>query len=405
MTEPVTETGGTVRVQYHCNSEEPLTAAAMDDARQVWMCIEPLSQEDASWLYPILDRAVALDAKIMLYVGGYGWRSDPVALRQLVSRLATHPDSQVFLCAPEENSTTPCFRQSHQAILMVGRQNSSSTDRSVWFKGSGDIMPTYDWLTQVRMGVELEVLNQMPWTKLATEMRIRAYEKEYVRWSQIRALPVQQTKSTLALVSQPQLGEFRSKVSEYLKNLDAQREFLERKNAYRKAKGMLHKMLKTEYASPQAFLVDYGPLVGETGRWRLWKSGSMFRQKTTVAQRYPEFLALLKEIHDHVGDPPGELFHRALTTKNQRGVRGVGVNVITEIMHTYRPDLYPILNDNPLTIVSLFGLARFPGKQSMGHHDYDAFSELMMEIALEFEFEDLGHVDECFNSFYWHVGK
>ncbi len=218
-------------------------------------------------------------------------------------------------------------------------------------------------------------------------------------------LPVLQKESLLALVPQAQLEEFRSKVSEYLKSLDGQKEFRSRQAAYQEAKRRLHRMLKTEYTSPQAFLVDYGPLAGEAGRWRIWKSGSLFRHKTIVAQRYPEFVSLLKEIHDHVGDPPGELFHRALTTKHERGVKGVGVNVITEIMHTYRPDLYPILNDNPLTVVNRFGLATFPGKQSMNRGHYDDFARLMKEVAIKFEFEDLGHVDECFNSLYWQKGK
>ncbi len=120
--------------------------------------------------------------------------------------------------------------------------------------------------------------------------------------------------------------------------------------------------------------------------------------KNKVAIQYRKFLDMLNELRRKIGEDPEEIFKIA---KIHYGpIYGLGPNVATEILNTYLPEKYPILNNNPLSSLIRLGLTSFPNQQSFQADTYGQYANLMTEIRKMCKFKDLAQVDHFMNFIY-----
>src|SRR5690606_7824571 len=108
----------------------------------------------------------------------------------------------------------------------------------------------------------------------------------------------------------------------------------------------------------------FGQLVGhkDTGP-KLWHSGSIHRttHKTlSDPEGLRDFIRLVKA---HSNEPVELAFHELSNElnirKRQKRIPGIGENILTEMLMTFKPSKFANLNNNPLTVLEMAG-ADFP---------------------------------------------
>jgi hypothetical protein len=125
--------------------------------------------------------------------------------------------------------------------------------------------------------------------------------------------------------------------------------------------------------------------------------------KNKVSPHYKRFLAMLDELKGNLGVTPMQIF--SIAKRYFDKIDGLGGNVTTEILNTYMPSKYPILNDNPLSSLNKLGLKSFPSTQFFRPETYGEYAELMSGIARMCDFQNLSRVDHFMNFVYWKYVK
>ena len=187
-------------------------------------------------------------------------------------------------------------------------------------------------------------------------------------------------------------------LKQYFKQYNADKgqrdDWNKKQSKYRDAKKLLDGMINTPPATREAFLATYERLVGpQSGH--LWHSGDIGRRKADVADGYTKFLEMLREVRDAIGRPASEVFGRGLNYVEQ--IPYLGRNVLTEIMNTYDPQLYSVLNRKPIKSLRIMKLSKFPDPGSFGGDRYDDYNNQMKEIRKACRFKDLSQVDHFMN--------
>jgi hypothetical protein len=192
-------------------------------------------------------------------------------------------------------------------------------------------------------------------------------------------------------------------VKEYKADQSEQSFWAEKRSNYRQAKEVLDSMVNTPPTTRAAFLASYGDLVGAHGSRHLWHSGSIFRAKNKVADQYLKFLAMLRALRPAISGRPEEVFQLGLA--HAENIPGLGPNVLTEIMNTYDPSIYSVLNKNPIGSLQKMGIAKYPDPGAFRPETYAQYNDLMKNLAARCGFEDLSQVDHFMNYVYWNYVK
>jgi hypothetical protein len=191
-------------------------------------------------------------------------------------------------------------------------------------------------------------------------------------------------------------------VKEYKADKEKQISWAEKQNNYRQAREVLESLISTPPTTREDFLASYGDLVGAARSRKLWHSGSIFRAKNDVANQYPKFLAMLRALRAAIGRPAEEVFKLGMSHVEK--IHGLGPNVLTEIMNTYAPSLYSVLNKNPIGSLRQMGIAKYPDPGLFQPETYAQYNDLMKQLATRCGFKDLSEIDHFMNHVYWkHV--
>lgn len=114
---------------------------------------------------------------------------------------------------------------------------------------------------------------------------------------------------------------------------------------------------------------------------------------------------MLKAVHNSINQKPETVF--AVGIQHAVDIDGLGLNVLTEILNTYKPSKFAVLNRNPATSLAHLGFEEFKSfsKNSFTVEKYIRFNELIKEIADLCEFKELSEVDHFMNYVYWAYAK
>jgi len=201
----------------------------------------------------------------------------------------------------------------------------------------------------------------------------------------------------------------KERIEKYLEDYkkdDSQQEDLNRRiENYKKAKEILE-LIRTTDLSKTDFFDYYEKLVGKAGVKSLWHSGSIFRGKESVKEFYKEFKEMLNQITENIDKSPSDMLKKMekyYRVGNEEKIEGIGPNIMTEILNTYAPDRFAVLNQNPLTSIKKLGFEEFPHSQNFRPKNYNDFTVLLSSIMNGYDFNTLGHVDHFLNYIYWKV--
>jgi hypothetical protein len=190
-------------------------------------------------------------------------------------------------------------------------------------------------------------------------------------------------------------------LNEYLAYESKVQDYPYRTHRYKQIPALLDRLATVN--SRAEFLRLYEQLVGKQGQRGLWYSGGLFRNKNQVADGFIEVCKMIGEIRDHSDASSTALFEIGLPYVKR--VSRLGVNVLTEIMHSYHPNRCPVLNNNSLGSLRRLAIGRFPDPQSFDAEDYHRFTEIVTYLRDLCGFNSLGQVDHFLDYVYHNYVK
>lgn len=371
-------------------------SSALVSATRINIVVAFFRQSGWEQLKPFFEKAVSKDISINIIVGQDFGLTDASALRQ-VNRLFSKSDNAKLYFSNSKNTFHPklyWIENKNEHVIVCGSANltkgglieNDECSILVHAQGSDDIVKEVDLyfnnLINSNKIVEVNQLNLSIYENFSAKQRIA------------RDLISKKPDSTPL--------DYRL-LKAYLKNWDpkggVEKWHFERKVAYEKAKLILEDFASDRPIGESEFKELYELLVGKKGESenRCWYSGSIFRHKGKTIKDRENFRNLVRVIKANVHLSPAQMW----SVLRDINVKGVGGNIKAEILMTFSPNKFPNLNKNP--IGSLRKAGCFLKKpSSFSGQDYESYSELLKEMAVNLGLKNLLEVDSFLNEVYWN---
>lgn len=226
----------------------------------------------------------------------------------------------------------------------------------------------------------------------ATLKTIRQYKKFYNKQRE-------NNRATMAVPLLSQKTFNRDILKEYLEEWrqeELEQMFSDRKKSYRRAVKILNKIADDPNLTKNKF-IDWLEELVVNG---YWYSGELDRLRKLIYPSYKNFAELVRFIRDNKSESPDYVFTKARKLVNN--INGASVNYVTEIMISYNPKDFAILNDRPLKVLTQKAGISFKHKDkySFDGKDYTYYCEIIKEISKELGFSDMLEADSFFSEIY-----
>lgn len=166
-------------------------------------------------------------------------------------------------------------------------------------------------------------------------------------------------------------------------------------NDYRAARKIL-KRFASQKLIPESEAQHYlDQLVGTSGDPGLWNSNGFHGSKSSILEQFDAFRDLIRYVQGHRNEAPGLLFD-ALEIQS-REIKGVGVNMISEILISFKQSDFPKLHGG--LVQSLVDHGDLAIKKSISKYngeDYQKFSDIVFDFAAFLDFDSLIETDLFF---------
>lgn len=382
---------GTLR-NLICKSEKILIAVAF------------LKKSGLNLVKEDLEAALKNRAEIKMYCGLDFYFTEPDALREILVLFKKYGRGNLYLYKSDKDTFHPklyCFTKSKTAFILIGSINFTR----------GGFQENIEVSTLERTTVGSDIYNRVnSFFKTierssieANEIDINLYKRKYDIIQKKLKMASREAENEIKTIIKLDIPKIKKHLTEYKKDKAEQDNFKERLSNYKKAKKILDEICDNSITSEKEFIDYYEKLVGKKGQPGLWYSGRLFRQKNRVASNYKTFIKMTQEVRDNIGKSPNEVFEIGL--KYVKKVKGLGINVLTEIMNTYDSKQYAVLNNNPLTSLKFFGFSEFPYPNNFKSDTYEMYNSLISEFMKICGFKSMGQVDHFLNYIYWKYAK
>jgi HKD family nuclease len=385
-----------------------LLRSSLAQAHEITICVAFMKHRGITHLLDVLSSALQRRARVTIVAGLDFYLTEPAALEELYTLLRKHRGGRLLIADRSSRTYHPkvyLWSTNEFVHAVIGSANCTdgglrtNVEASAYLVAADGSACAAEWK---KLTVDLA---KEPRAKVATRPLLSRYAREYETYH--ARVDRAQRAAERAVRGQFQLDPRR--LSKYLRayRLDQKQQKNRRARVqnYHTAKRVLNGMLRHPPASRRAFLQIYESLVGAPAAPGWWHSGGLFRSKNRIADNYRQFLRMLREVPSAVRATPEVAFDRLMA--HARRIKGLGVNVVTEILNTYAPRKFAVLNENPVGSLERMGFERFGSlnKTVITAADYARFNELASELARRARFSDLSHVDHFLNFIYWNYVK
>jgi hypothetical protein len=142
------------------------------------------------------------------------------------------------------------------------------------------------------------------------------------------------------------------------------------------------------------------------GLYHRFHSGGLHRQKSRIAAQASRFVAALADILGRSEPPPAEAFE--ILRQHFLGIKGAGVNLLTEVLHAIDNKRYAVMNQNAVEGLAAAGFAGYPlhpAKTSVDGELYSRFCEEALIAQRQLGLANFSELDALFNYIYWQEGE
>lgn len=376
-------------------------------SEEVFVAVAFFKKSGFDLIFDDFKESLERGTQIVFLCGLDFYQTEPSALKAIYSLSENYYNCQLLVKEQNNNSTFHpklyCFKHGEKRTVLIGSANFTKGAFESNFELS--INETFRIDSEENKELQLLINNLKNKCKKYSNIDISNYARKFQIYQRNENYAKRKSKNEADSLFQ--LNKYR--ISKYLNNYkqDAKEkdDLKLRNHNYENAKDILEK-IRTQDLTKSEFFNYYEKLVGRAGEKSLWHSGSIFRGKDSVKNYYREFKVMLNEIVDNISDTPTEILAKMekyyRKGRNEK-IDGLGPNIMTEILNTYAPDKFPVLNQNPLTSVKFLGFEEFPHSQNFKPKNYNDFAVLLSGIMNGYDFKSLGQVDHFLNYIYWQI--
>lgn len=184
----------------------------------------------------------------------------------------------------------------------------------------------------------------------------------------------------------------------FINRSENQQDFAIRKRHYREAKEILDKIASFKNITTSKFHPLFASLVGGAGYNQKWHSGGINRGIHHIKKHPKKYQNLVRYIRKNHYKPIEIVFEESMRLSGQ--IPRLGINVVTEMLATYNPQKFAIVNNSPVVALKYFGVYT-KNKSSFDGIYYSVFCRWMCEIQKLIGAKSLLEVDGFFNYIYW----
>jgi hypothetical protein len=294
-----------------------------------------------------------------------------------------------------------CFFTPSAVRLVAGSANltgggmETNLEVSVSIRSS-DSDPIADQIRKLRKQTQ-EIAHE------ATELRIRQYERTFRITEKQRKAASKAAADEIRQIENIDPEKIQMYLDRYRRSSKGQVDFANRQNNYRQARKELDRICDEKIKSKAQFLRLYSALVGNRGQGSLFWSNGLFRYKNKVAENWRMVVKMIRAIRANLTLPDDRMF--ALASTHADRVNGLGVNVITEILNTYAPRKFSVLNANPVTSLQYFGIHPFKAPNAFTPEDYVSYNAILRDLRDTGKLASFAQVDHFLNFVYQRLKK
>ena len=380
-------------------------AHEMKSATEVTICVAFIKTSGLQLIERDFEAVLKRGGCLTVVAGLDFYITEPAALRILLGMFRKHHDRGTLYLMEQGNKTYHpklyLMASSKMASLVVGSANLSA----------GGLDGNIEVSILHRLPLESVIINQAQVfiRKLigstrctrADGIEIGLYERKYAAYHKEQKRFEKNAKMAIADIHSFSTTKMLRYLRKYETDPEHQEGWVNKQSNYREARKVLDRMLRRQFKSKADFLEEYERLVGASGGDKLWHSGSVYRSKNKVAARYKRFITMLRALKARLGASPEILFQTGQS--HIKNIPGLGPNVLTEILNTYDPKRYAVLNKNPVASLKEMGLTEFPSPQIFSPDKYGEFVVLLKEVVDICGLKDLSHADHFCNYVYWDI--
>jgi HKD family nuclease len=349
------------------------------------------------------------DTSSAFYIGTGLGETDPDALQSLNNLIKKSSRHELILVSPDAGIFHPkiyLFISGEKVTIVTGSSNLTQHGWRVNDEVSMVAETTINSLEYQQLSVYFEQLHSRYYTDNITNL-IQRYQKEREEY--------------LRDYGKPQAFRFRRRITVGGIDIPRLRRYYDlyttdenwfviperREEQYRNAKKNLDQLASDIELSETQFHRLFGPLVGHKDfKPKLWHSGSIHRGTYNTLEYPKGFRDIIRMAKQNLAQPAGAAYENVVTHLNElrkaKEIVGVGENIVTEILMSYRPDKFANLNKNPLTVLSLIG-REFPYIGGFRSDSYEDYVTLLSKIRDELGMSTFLEIDSFFNYVYWNL--
>ncbi len=290
------------------------------------------------------------------------------------------------------------FLKADKSAVVVGSSNLTNGGLHSNYEGSLEVTDSNcEFFEEIRDFID-DLINERTVIK-ATKATINKYRQD----CEIYRLHHRRADRLIKTALDPKSPAF-TDLASYLalmKREPSEKNFKEqvliRTNNYTNSKDVLKRITQAPRLTKTMFKPLYFELL-ENG----WHSGGLHRGKNNVTQWPKEFQNALNNLKSLPSPPIHEAYDQL--NRDLKKVKGVGINVITEILHSFDGTRFAVMNQNSVSGMLLAGFSDYPPtpdkKKVTGSH-YEQFCKEAKIVQNALKLKSFLELDALFNYAYW----
>lgn len=328
--------------------------------------------------------------------------TEPTLLRTLFRLSRAYP-LELYLSDTEEtfHPKIYAFTDPRRSTVFVGSANLTAGGLSKNYEASVRVDDT-DGTLGAEVAAHFDGLIEGEVVVPATKRKIDDYAREFVVQSAWRDMAKKRADKTNR-EGVPDLSVLAYQLEEMKRDPSENGFAAHQANRARhvvEAKARIQELAALERPAETTFLPMY------EGLYHRFHSGGLHRQKSRIAAQAPRFVAALADISGRSKLPPAEAFE--ILRQHFLGIKGAGVNLLTEVLHAINNKRYAVMNQNAVTGLATAGFVGYPlhpAKTDVDAELYARFCEEAQAAQRQLGLANFSELDALFNYIYWQEGE
>lgn len=366
----------------------PILQANIAWADKITICVAFFRNSGLQEILKGLKKKEKGNVQIIVGVGFY--QTEPIALMA-----AFKNDFKLFLQKEDSSKTfhpkVYLFQKGRKYRAIIGSSNMTKGGLVDNVEMSFAFDSAKDGATINELKKELEFIKASEdFEKVRSKLSIENYKVKFDKYKKIVMPTIKGAKKEVKKIHRFEVDSFIDYVED---NRDIISDVFEDKNKrYQFAKSQLKKIAKSKYSSASSFLDDYQLVIDS------FHSSGLNRGKTIFSKKYKTIIQLIHQVQTIKPSTKKTDFEKAKELLNE--IPKLGINALTEILNTFHPKVFPVLNGRTMSVFENLGLKIYKAPNSFSVGDYFQYVEIMTEVKKQCGFKDFRETDLAISYYY-----